>query len=97
MADPLDILPLAELKTALRIVGDNTDHDDLLSGHIKGAATWIEEVTGLQLTSDDYAVADVPGAIKSAIVLLARAMYDLDPNVSSNSAVNMLIAPYRKF
>ena len=38
-----DILPLQRLRTALRIVGEDAEHDALLEGYIIAAATFVEQ------------------------------------------------------
>ena len=97
MADPLAIVSVAEVKTALRIVGDDTDHDQLLTGYIKAAVGWIEEQTELALTSDSFAADQVPAIIRAAVHLLVRDMYDLREDWPKNSAVRVWIAPYIKY
>lgn len=44
-ANPLDIVSVEQAKTALRLVGDDPAHDELIASHIAGAADWIEERT----------------------------------------------------
>lgn len=44
-SNPLDIVSVAQAKTALRLVGDDEAHDELIAGHIKGAAEWVETQT----------------------------------------------------
>ena len=95
MADALDILPLAELKHAIRITGDDPAHDELLTSYIRGAFEWIADATGRDYTDADVVAADVPKPIKSAVALVVRAMYDLDARWPDDAAVHALIAPYR--
>ena len=97
MADPLDIWSVAQVKAALRVAGDDPAYDDLLAGYIAGAVGWIAEVTGYDLTDDDYAATDVPKRLRAAIALMVRAQYDLDSEWWTDNAITVLLNPYRKF
>lgn len=168
-ASALDIVTVAQLKTAVRLVGDDAAHDELLTGLIQGAAVWIEEqcrigvidtpqfatavapgrnepieVAHRSLTIDNFhyrktgrgtytaatqaavltpgagltvveppaegwpaahldvwyvrrtAASSVPGAVRAAIMMLARDMYDLRGEIRPASwAVTQIIMPYR--
>ena len=95
MADPLGIVTLAQFKTSIRAIGDDPAHDELMQVAITAGVDWVAEVTGIDLKADSYAADDVPEPLRTAIVLVAKAVYDGDMTWPAHPAVNHLLAPYR--
>ena len=73
-ADPLDIVNAARARAALRLTGDDPDHDALLANYITGAAGWAEQLCrmGIVDTGEVRTVA-APACGNAPLTLTSRA------------------------
>ena len=88
----LDILSVAEFKTAIRSVGSDPDQEHFMAICIAGAVSWISEVTGRDLLA--MSRDEIPNELTGAIILHARQTYDMEDERNTDAILN-LIAPYR--
>ena len=89
--DSLVFLPLAMMKFELRIPAAETSHDDLLTGQICAAVSFVSIFTDRPTAAEiDHA------ALRSAAVLLCRDLYDGYRDIKRNAAMYSLMAPFRR-
>ena len=59
--DALDIVPVAEARVAMRIVGEDSQHDALIASYLAGAGAWIENLCGIGvIDTPAVAICDAP-------------------------------------
>ena len=85
--EALTLLPLATMKSELRIPDDS--HDDLVTGQIVAAWNFISELTGRGSADLDNA------ALRSGAILLVRELYGGYREIKPNAAFYALIDPFR--
>ena len=94
MATPAEILPLATMKTELRIEASIVEHDDLLTGQIESAVNFVDMLTDFGVA--EKAAADVPPVFRAAAVIVARRLYDGADSWFPTFALYQLIRPMLK-
>lgn len=88
-AQALIVLPLATMKDELRIPATEVSHDDLLTGQIVSAVSYVARSTGAE--------ADALLPLRAAAVAIVRQLYDGLHEVTPNAAHNSWLAPFKSY
>ena len=87
--EALAVVSVADMKEALRVPATESSHDALLTRQIHDAANYVMQATGVPLAE--------LGPLRAAIVSLTRELYDGRHELSPDSAVFALLAPFRSY
>ena len=96
--EALQILPLATMKTELRIPFDpanpavGAEHDELITGQILSALNFVSAATDRTEAGE----LDKP-ALRSAAILLCRVLYNGEREIRKNAAMYHLMGPFKSF
>ena len=89
--ESLEFLPLAMMKFELRIPDTIVEHDELVTGQICAAVSFISFSTDRPTAAEiDHA------ALRSAAILLCRELYNGYRDIKRSSAMYSLMAPFRR-
>ena len=88
-AEALIVLPLATMKDELRIPSTESSHDDLITGQIVSAVSFVSESTG--------ATGDALLPLRAAIVAAVRSQYNGTAALGESASFHGWMAPFRSY